>query len=110
LVDRNIAITQYSMLANQQQGEYVPFLTSAVNESIRSLFASNDQTLKILKALLPSNGIEALNQGGLSSLTNGTSDPNAMTVAKAVELLKQQGPKPLLEAPDTIKALEERHN
>lgn len=109
LSDRTIALQQYSILAQQQGSQYVPFLTSAVNDAIKTLIGTNDQTLKVIKALLPNNGIEAF--GGAQNLTPGlTQGSQGFTAEKAIDIIKSQGPKPLLEAPDQIKALEQKYN
>lgn len=105
LGNRVIAAKQHSILARQQGDTYVPFLTPAVNSAIDNLFKADNQILQTIKALMPTGGIEAL-EPKAPELTQG----GGFTASKAIELIKAEGPKPLIEAPLAIEALEAKYN
>lgn len=107
LADRALAQHQQSLLLDYQGNTYRPFVSQEVNQSMQNLFRANDMTLKILKALLPTNAIEALTT---NDLTKGTSANNGLTREAALEVISEAGQKPLLESPDAIEALEKKHN
>jgi len=104
LGNKAIALKQYSTLAGEQAGRYVPFLSSSVNQSITNLFQADHQTLQILKALLPSNGIIAL-----EGKSNKANSGNSLNHEKAIELLKEVGPKPITQNIEGIKLLEAKY-
>jgi len=106
LADRATVLQQQSLLLMAQGGKYKPFITGEVNNGIKNLFGANDQILKTLKALLPNSGFKDMAPSD-SGLTQGTS---TFTHDRALELIAEVGPKPLLESPDNIKLLEAQYD
>lgn len=79
LADRGL-IHQQALNLKQAQGEaYVPFLTSAYNDSLKNLLASNKPLIEIIKALNPTTP-----QGTSINIHNQNQQANSVPAGKAI--------------------------
>jgi hypothetical protein len=91
LEDRSIAQQQYSILAKEQNGQYVPFLSAEVGKAIKLMMDGTGNIVNFMKsmgtgstAFVPENGPTA-------------SGPQGVTVDEVVMLMKAQNVTPLLQ-------------
>jgi hypothetical protein len=97
---------QASVLENQQNGQYVPFLTSALNQAITNLINSGKPMLELLKAItppVPRTAIQINAQGGNKAEVPAE---KAIGANEAIMLINQQREGiTLLENPEAKMAL-----
>lgn len=107
LETRALSQNQVNMLLAQQKGQYQPFLTAEANKAIANSINSLKPFIELLKVY---KGQPTNNFNGPTQINSGKaidSDESALTATKAIEALKANGHKSLIEDIDyleTIKA------
>lgn len=91
LEDRSLAVQQYSILAKQQQNEYVPFLSAEVGRAIKLVLDSSNNAMNMIKAF--GSGIGTV----MPFEDNQEAVQERVTVDKVVMMLKENNVPPLLE-------------
>lgn len=89
--DRSMALQQYHILASEQQGKYVPFLSSEVGKAIKLVQDSTNGFMNFLKTM--GTGISTLEP----ITPQGLPEEKGVTVDDVVNLLKEKKVTPLLQ-------------
>lgn len=104
LADRGRIMAQADMLDREQDGQYVPFLTSTYNSLLKTLLESHKPILDVAKLLTP--------QGPNIQIDNHNGDKNQenyLTVNEAAVMLDKAEPASLLEDPSQKADIQETH-
>lgn len=93
--DRAIVQNQVNMLISQQNGEYVPFMTSEANKVLRTLLESNKAFIEFARMLQGPNQVNI--QNNINKPTTVEGEAEVLTVTDAVKMLSEKNPLSLLE-------------
>lgn len=99
LEDRSRAVQQYEILALEQNGNYVPFLSSEVGKAIKLMMDSTGNMVNFMKSM--GSGISDFD----AQSPQGLPTKNGVTVDDAVMLMKANNVTPLLQDPRHQEAL-----
>ena len=91
LEDRSIAQQQYSILAKEQNGQYVPFLSAEVGKAIKLMMDGTGNIVNFMKSM--GSGSTAFEP--IEGPTAG--EPDGITIDRAVMLMKENNVTPLLQ-------------
>lgn len=107
LEDRSIAQQQYSILAKEQNGQYVPFLSSEVGKAIKLMMDGTGNIVNFMKSM--GSGSTAFDPSE-GSTAQGSQGPQGVTVDEVVMLMKAQEVTPLLQDPAYQEKIFQEHN
>jgi hypothetical protein len=101
LADRGLILNQAQDLLRSQGNRYQPFLSTAVNQSLKNLMDSQKPILELIKALNPQGGITINNN-------NQQAQGQYMTTADAVKMIDKNR-EGLLQSPEAQHQLGESY-
>lgn len=112
LQDRGRAEAQFNMLYAEQNGAYVPFLSSEVNKAMKNLFDSNANLASVIKQVMDINpkGNTVMGDPKEQGLPAQTSDGKLLTPEIAVGLLAEKGLLDLNFSQNTLDFLRKEHD
>lgn len=111
LADRGLIQQQASSLLAAQNGQYVPFLTSSVNQALKNLLDSQKPILDILKLFTGTQQTNILlPQSGTQQTPGGVPNQKAISIQEAITMIAQENEGlSLLERPEGKLLLAERY-